>query len=63
MLDRGPPEDEGRRQGAARVPLPKLQDLARERSLRKATAEKEKSAKFLEEKAKEPGAVKTESGL
>ncbi|RUO88898.1 FKBP-type peptidyl-prolyl cis-trans isomerase, partial [Corallococcus sp. AB018] len=42
---------------------PKLQDLARERSLRKATAEKEKSAKFLEEKAKEPGAVKTESGL
>ncbi|RKH79184.1 FKBP-type peptidyl-prolyl cis-trans isomerase, partial [Corallococcus sp. AB045] len=42
---------------------PKLQDLARERSLRKANAEKEKSAKFLEEKAKEPGAVKTESGL
>ncbi|RKH16219.1 FKBP-type peptidyl-prolyl cis-trans isomerase [Corallococcus praedator] len=42
---------------------PKLQELARERSVRKATQEKEKSVKFLEEKAKEPGAQKTESGL
>jgi FKBP-type peptidyl-prolyl cis-trans isomerase FkpA len=42
---------------------PKLQELARERSLRKAEAEKKKSAAFLEEKAKEPGAQKTESGL
>ncbi|MBU8896810.1 FKBP-type peptidyl-prolyl cis-trans isomerase [Corallococcus sp. H22C18031201] len=42
---------------------PKLQALAGERRQRKAKAEKEKSAKFLEEKAKETGAVKTESGL
>lgn len=42
---------------------PKLQELARDRSLRKAKAEKEKSQKFLDEKAKEPGAKKTESGL
>ncbi|MCP3102713.1 FKBP-type peptidyl-prolyl cis-trans isomerase [Myxococcus sp. K15C18031901] len=42
---------------------PKLQELARTRSTRRAEAEKEKSKKFLEEAAKEPGAVKTESGL
>ncbi|RKH40219.1 FKBP-type peptidyl-prolyl cis-trans isomerase, partial [Corallococcus llansteffanensis] len=42
---------------------PKLQELARERSLRKATQEKEKAVKFLAEKAKETGAQKTESGL
>jgi FKBP-type peptidyl-prolyl cis-trans isomerase FkpA len=42
---------------------PKLQELARTRSTRKAEAEKEKSKKFLEEAAKESGATKTESGL
>ncbi len=42
---------------------PKLQELARTRSTRKAEAEKEKAKKFLEEAAKESGAVKTESGL
>jgi FKBP-type peptidyl-prolyl cis-trans isomerase FkpA len=42
---------------------PKLQELARARSTRKAEAEKAKSKEFLEQAAKEPGAVKTESGL
>jgi FKBP-type peptidyl-prolyl cis-trans isomerase FkpA len=42
---------------------PKLSELARERSTAKATKEKEKSKAFLEEKAKEQGAVRTESGL
>jgi len=42
---------------------PKLQELARTRSTRKAEQEKEKSKKFLEEAAKEAGAQKTESGL
>ncbi|QSQ22029.1 FKBP-type peptidyl-prolyl cis-trans isomerase [Pyxidicoccus parkwayensis] len=42
---------------------PKLQELARSRSTRKAEKEKEASKKFLEEAAKEPGAKKTESGL
>jgi FKBP-type peptidyl-prolyl cis-trans isomerase FkpA len=42
---------------------PKLQELARTRSTRKAEAEKEKSKKFLEDAAKESGASKTDSGL
>ncbi|MFP2927824.1 FKBP-type peptidyl-prolyl cis-trans isomerase [Pyxidicoccus sp. 3LG] len=42
---------------------PKLQELARTRSNRKAEAEKANAKKFLEEAAKESGAVKTESGL
>jgi FKBP-type peptidyl-prolyl cis-trans isomerase FkpA len=42
---------------------PKLQELARTRSTRKAEQEKEKSKKFLEDAAKESGATKTESGL
>lgn len=42
---------------------PKLQELARTRSTRKAEQEKANSAKFLEEAAKESGAKKTESGL
>ncbi|WP_163991559.1 FKBP-type peptidyl-prolyl cis-trans isomerase [Pyxidicoccus caerfyrddinensis] len=42
---------------------PKLQELARSRSTRKAEKEKENSKKFLEEAAKESGAKKTESGL
>jgi FKBP-type peptidyl-prolyl cis-trans isomerase FkpA len=42
---------------------PKLSDLARDRSTRRATKEKEKSKAFLEEAAKEQGAVRTESGL
>ncbi|MBZ4420550.1 FKBP-type peptidyl-prolyl cis-trans isomerase [Myxococcus sp. RHSTA-1-4] len=42
---------------------PKLQELARARSTRKAEAEKAKAKEFLEQAAKEPGAVKTESGL
>ncbi|MFP2908870.1 FKBP-type peptidyl-prolyl cis-trans isomerase [Pyxidicoccus sp. 3LFB2] len=42
---------------------PKLQELARTRSTRKAEQEKEKSKKFLEDAAKESGAQKTESGL
>ncbi len=42
---------------------PKLQELARARSTRKAEAEKGKAKQFLETAAKESGAVKTESGL
>lgn len=42
---------------------PKLQELARTRSTRKAEAEKGKAKEFLETAAKEQGAVKTESGL
>jgi FKBP-type peptidyl-prolyl cis-trans isomerase FkpA len=42
---------------------PKLSELARERSTARATKEKEKSTAFLDEKAKESGAVRTESGL
>lgn len=42
---------------------PKLQELARSRSTRKAEKEKETSKKFLEDAAKESGAQKTESGL
>jgi FKBP-type peptidyl-prolyl cis-trans isomerase FkpA len=42
---------------------PKLQDLAKERGLRKATAEKAKGKAFLDKAAQEPGAVRTESGL
>jgi FKBP-type peptidyl-prolyl cis-trans isomerase FkpA len=42
---------------------PKLSELARERSTTRATKEKEKAKTFLEQKAKEEGAVRTESGL
>ncbi|MCP3140118.1 FKBP-type peptidyl-prolyl cis-trans isomerase [Pyxidicoccus xibeiensis] len=42
---------------------PKLQELARTRSNRKAEVEKANAKKFLDEAAKESGAVKTESGL
>jgi FKBP-type peptidyl-prolyl cis-trans isomerase FkpA len=42
---------------------PKLSELARERSTARAVKEKEKAKTFLEEKAKEQGAVRTESGL
>ncbi|WP_163778554.1 FKBP-type peptidyl-prolyl cis-trans isomerase [Myxococcus vastator] len=42
---------------------PKLQELARARSTRKAEAEKEKAKAFLETASKEEGAQKTESGL
>ncbi|WP_375768717.1 FKBP-type peptidyl-prolyl cis-trans isomerase [Archangium gephyra] len=42
---------------------PKLPELARTRSTARAEKEKEKSKTFLEEKAKEQGAVRTESGL
>jgi len=42
---------------------PKIQDLARERAMRLAAAEKEAGAAFLAAKAAEAGAVKKESGL
>jgi FKBP-type peptidyl-prolyl cis-trans isomerase FkpA len=42
---------------------PKLAELARTRSTSRAEKEKEKSRSFLEQAAKEPGAVRTESGL
>lgn len=42
---------------------PKISELARARATAKAAKEKEKSKAFLEEAAKEPGAVRTESGL
>ncbi|MDY7230143.1 FKBP-type peptidyl-prolyl cis-trans isomerase [Hyalangium rubrum] len=42
---------------------PKIQTLAVNRQSAKASAEKEKGKAFLEQAAKEPGAVKTESGL
>jgi FKBP-type peptidyl-prolyl cis-trans isomerase FkpA len=49
------------------VPLeeygPKFQELAKERGVRKATAEKERGKAFQEKAAQEPGAVRTESGL
>jgi FKBP-type peptidyl-prolyl cis-trans isomerase FkpA len=42
---------------------PKLPELARTRSTARAEKEKEKSKSFLEQAAKEKGAVRTESGL
>jgi FKBP-type peptidyl-prolyl cis-trans isomerase FkpA len=42
---------------------PKLSELARTRATNRAAKEKEKSKTFLEEAAKEQGAVRTESGL
>lgn len=42
---------------------PKLPELARARSTRRAEKEKEKAKAFLETQSKEPGAEKTESGL
>ncbi|MFY0522736.1 FKBP-type peptidyl-prolyl cis-trans isomerase [Archangium gephyra] len=42
---------------------PKLSELARVRGMARAEKEKEKSRSFLEQAAKEPGAVRTESGL
>jgi FKBP-type peptidyl-prolyl cis-trans isomerase FkpA len=42
---------------------PKLQELAKTRSERKATQEKERSKSFLEQAAREQGAVRSESGL
>jgi FKBP-type peptidyl-prolyl cis-trans isomerase FkpA len=42
---------------------PKLSDLARDRSTKRAVKEKEKSKAFLETAAKEQGTEKTESGL
>jgi FKBP-type peptidyl-prolyl cis-trans isomerase FkpA len=42
---------------------PKLSELARERSTARAAKEKEKAKTFLEDKAKESGAQRTESGL
>jgi FKBP-type peptidyl-prolyl cis-trans isomerase FkpA len=43
--------------------MPKMQAFARERSARRAEAEKARGASFLETAAAEPGAVKTESGM
>ncbi|QRK10358.1 FKBP-type peptidyl-prolyl cis-trans isomerase [Archangium violaceum] len=42
---------------------PKLQELARTRSTARAEKEKVKSKEFLEQAAKEEGAIRTESGL
>lgn len=42
---------------------PKVQELARSRSMKRVEAEKGKASSFLEAAAKEPGAVKTASGL